>query len=92
MQAKGEAVDRRRIEVQIRAVLLTLRGERRRRRLDTSTMQELRGRARAILDGMAREVGPYPDLESQLQEAFEELDGDNRSKVYARSPEEAASG
>ena len=66
-------MDRRRIELQIRIVLVTFRIEQRRR--DISTMEAFRDRARSIVDALADEVRPYPDLEAQLQEAREELDG-----------------
>jgi hypothetical protein len=65
-------VDRRHIELQIQIVLVTFRIEQGRR--DTSTMEAFRDRARSILDALADEVRPYPDLEAQLQGAREELD------------------
>jgi hypothetical protein len=66
-------VDRRHIELQIQIVLVTFRIEQERR--DTSTMEAFRDRARSILDALADDVRPYPDLEDQLQEAREELAG-----------------
>jgi hypothetical protein len=76
-------VDRRHIELQIRIVLVTFRIEQRRR--DISTMKAFRDRARSILDALADDVRPYPDLEAQLQEAREELAG-ARSATGARPP------
>ena len=64
-------MDRRRIEMQIRAVVVTYRIEQRRR--DAPTMEKFRDRARSILDGLEVEVRPYPDLETQLLEARQEL-------------------
>jgi hypothetical protein len=64
-------VDRRRIELQLRAVLLTYRVEHRRR--DSSTMREFRKRAHALLDGLEAAVGPHPDLKAALDSAREEL-------------------
>ena len=64
-------MDRRRIELQIRAVVVTFRIEQRRR--DESTMEAFHARARAILDALADEVRAYPDLQAQLNDALEEL-------------------
>jgi len=65
-------MDRRRIELQIRIVVVTYRVEQRRR--DSPTMEVLRGRARRLLDGLHEAVRPYPDLQARLDEAREELD------------------
>ena len=64
-------MDRRRIELQIRAVLVTYRIERGRR--DAPTMQLFLGRATALLDGIGAEVQAYPDLAARLLDARQEL-------------------
>lgn len=64
-------MDRRRIELQIRIVVVTYRVEQRR---DSPTMEVFRGRARRLLDGLHQAVRPYPDLQARLNEAREELD------------------
>jgi hypothetical protein len=66
-------VDRHRIEMQIRVVVVTFRAEQRRR--DAATMEEFRDRARSILDGLTEEARLYPDLEARLFQARNELDG-----------------
>jgi hypothetical protein len=48
--SEGRAVDRRRIDLQIRAIVVTYRIERRRR--DSHVMEEFRARARSILGGL----------------------------------------
>ena len=58
--------------MQIRAVMVPFRIERRRR--DSRTMLEFRERARSILAPLDDEVGRYPDLEALLLEARQELD------------------
>ena len=68
-------MDRRRIELQLRAVLLTYRVEHRRR--DSSTMREFRERATSLLDGLEAAVGPHPDLKAALDSAREELMDDD---------------
>ena len=65
-------MDRRHIELQIRAVVLTYRIERGRR--DAATMQLFLARATALLDGIGAEVQSYPDLAVRLLEARQELD------------------
>jgi hypothetical protein len=73
-ESPGGAVDRHRIELQIRAVTVTFRIEQRRR--DASEMHAFRARARSILDSLADEVRPYPELETRLQNALEEVEAD----------------
>jgi hypothetical protein len=68
----GDAVDRRRIDLQIRAIVVTYRIERRRR--DSQVMEEFCARARSILDGLEEEARRYPDLEARLVEARREVD------------------
>lgn len=67
-------MNRRRIDLQIRAVVVTYRVERRRR--DAPTMDVFRERARRLLDDLEKETRPYPDLEERLREARRELDAD----------------
>ena len=68
-------MERRRIELQLRAILLTYRVEHRRR--DSSTMREFRERAYSLLDGLEPAVGGYPDLKAALDSAREELLSDD---------------
>ena len=70
--SEGDAMDRRRIELQIDAVLVPFRIERTRR--GRSTMDEFRARARSILDGIEEDARHYPDLEARLVEVRRELD------------------
>lgn len=65
-------MDRRRIELQIRTVVVTYRVEQRRR--DSPTMEAFRVAARQLLDNLAEAVRPYPDLQARLDEARQELD------------------
>lgn len=65
-------MDRRRIELQIDAVLVPFRIERVRR--GTPTMNEFRARAHSILDGLEGDARRYPDLEARLVEVRRELD------------------
>jgi hypothetical protein len=65
-------VDRRRIELQIRAIVVSYRIEERRR--DGPTMKEFRDRARSILDELEEDARHYPDLEARLVEVRRELD------------------
>lgn len=73
MAAEGD-VNRRRIDMQIRAVLVTYRVERRRR--DAPTMEAFRDRARVLLDELEEKVRQYPDLTARLVEARHELDSE----------------
>ena len=68
-------MDRRRIELQLRAILVTYRVEHRRR--DSSTMREFRERAHSLLDGLQAEVGRFPDLKAALDDARKELLNDD---------------
>lgn len=69
----GDGMDRRQIELQIRAIMVSYRIEMRRR--DSPTMKEFRSRAHALLDGIEDEARRYPDLEARLVETRAELDG-----------------
>lgn len=71
-ETEGDAVDRRRIELQIDAILIPFRIERTRR--DSSTMEEFRAHARSILDGLQEDAREYPDLEARLVEVRRELE------------------
>lgn len=68
-------MDRRRIELQLRAILLTYRVEHRRR--DSSTMREFRERAYSLLDELEAAAGRHPDLKAALDSAREELAADD---------------
>jgi hypothetical protein len=68
-------VDRRRIELQLRVILLTYRVEHRRR--DSSTMRGFRERAHSLLDELEVPVGRYPDLKEALDSARAELSNDD---------------
>jgi hypothetical protein len=82
-------MDRRRIELQIRAIVVPFRIERRRR--DSPTMEEFRARA-PILDGIEDEAGRYPELEALLigarreLESGEEINRSPRPELQERSP------
>lgn len=65
-------MDRRRIELQIRAVLLTYRIEARRR--GPHTMEAFRERARSLLDAAETKIGSDPELQARLDAAREELE------------------
>lgn len=65
-------MDRRHIELQIRAVMVTYRVEQKRR--DSPTMEQFRRQARRILDELDTAVRRYPDLRASLEEARRELD------------------
>jgi len=64
-------VNRRHLELQIRAVVVTYRSEQRRQ--DARTMQSFLARATSILDGIDTEVQAYPDLAARLLEARQEF-------------------
>ena len=79
-------MDRRYIELQIRAVVVTYRIERERR--DAPTMQSFLARATALLDGIGAEVQAYPDLAARLLEARQEL-ADAANNSSSRAEEES---
>jgi len=74
-------VDRRHIELQIRAVVVTFRIERGRR--DAPTMQSFVARATALLNGIDADCQAYPDLAARLLEARHELDAARSSSPEA---------
>jgi hypothetical protein len=65
-------VDKRRIELQLRAIRVTLRVEQPRH--STATMDDVRMRARELLDGLEEAVRPFPDLADELAAARREID------------------
>jgi hypothetical protein len=67
-------VDRRRVALQIRAILVPYRVERRRR--DSATMEQFRLRARFMIDGLEESVGADPELQKALADARQEIDAD----------------
>lgn len=64
-------MDRRRVELQIRAVLVTFRIEQRRR--DSPVMEEFRRRADAIMDSLEIQVDGDPDLLVRISDARREI-------------------
>ena len=67
-------MDRRRIALQIRAILIPYRVERQRR--DSVTMEQYRLRARRMLDALDERVGDDPELRKGLDDARREIDAD----------------
>lgn len=68
-------MDPRRIELQIRIILATYRGER--RRLSSETMVEFRRHAIELLDQLDDGVRASPELAALYAAAREELDRDS---------------
>ena len=67
-------MDRRRIALQIRSILIPYRVERRRR--DTATMEQFRLRARRMMDALEESVEGDPELRKALVDARREIDAD----------------
>jgi hypothetical protein len=67
-------LDRRRFALQLRAILVTYRTERRRR--DSMIMGQFRQRARELLDELEEGVAVHPDLRRQVDAARAEIDAD----------------
>jgi hypothetical protein len=67
-------LDRRRVGLQIRAILVPYRVERRRR--DGVTMHEFRLRARQMIDALEPRVRADPELQRALSDARAEIDAD----------------
>ena len=65
-------MDRRRLELQIDAILIPFRIERTRR--DPVTMDLFRARALSILDGIESDARQHPDVKARLAAARRELD------------------
>lgn len=70
-------MDRRRIELQIRAVLLTYRIETPRR--GSHTMEAFRQRARSLLDATETKIESDPELRASLDAARAELESPDAS-------------
>lgn len=83
-------MDRRHIELQIRAIVVTYRIEQPRR--DAPTMEAFRARAHSLLDGLEAEVLVYPDLAARLLEARQELDLLRVPSVRRRERDDAYQG
>ncbi len=67
-------MDKRRVALQIRAILIPFRVERRRR--DTATMEQFRLRARQMMDGLDESVEGDAELRKALADARQEIDAD----------------
>ncbi len=78
-------MERRHIELQLRAVLVTYRIELKRR--DSATMATFRARALSLLEGLGDEIAPYPDLQDVLRDARRELDGAGIPPEDAKDPD-----
>lgn len=75
-------MDRHRIELQIRAILVTFRGEQRRQ--NSQVMQQFRRRAAELIDQLQSDVDGQPDLEQQLDAARKELGVQRPTEPEAR--------
>lgn len=75
-------MDRRRIELQLRAILVIYRGEKNHR--SAETMKGIRERAEILFRDLEASVEPYPDLKKRLADARHELDGQGPSEEQAR--------
>ena len=71
---ESQPLDRRRITLQIRAILIPYRVERQRR--DSATMERFRLRAREMLDALEESLGDDPELRMALDDARREIDAD----------------
>ena len=67
-------MDRRRIELQMRAILVMYRIER--RGPNRMTVDRFRVRAHQLLDEVDAEVAPHPDLRGRVAEVRAEIDAD----------------
>ena len=76
---------RRKVELQIRAVTVTYRRER--RRLDPDGLRMMRERGRALLDEIESETLPFPELLAALRNVREELERDGRLAAGMLSPQ-----
>ena len=75
-------MDRRRIELQLRAILVIYRGEKNHR--NAETMKGIHDRAEMLFRELEASVEPYPDLKERLADARHELDGPGPSEEQAR--------
>ncbi len=71
---ESQPLDRRRVALQIRAILVPYRVERERR--DGPTMAEFRLRARRMMDALDERVEGDPELQRALADARREIDAD----------------
>ena len=71
---ESQPLDRRRVALQIRAILIPFRVERRRR--DSATMEQFRVRARQMMDALEERVQGDPELRKALADARREIDAD----------------
>ena len=67
-------MDRRRIALQIRAILIPYRVERRRR--DSAIMAEFRLRATRMMDDLEEDASTDPELTKALTDARREIEAD----------------
>ena len=67
-------MDRRQVALQIRAILIPYRVERRRR--DSATLEQFRLRARRMMDELEESVEGDPALQKALADARREIDAD----------------
>ena len=67
---------RRRVELQIRAVAVTYRRER--RRLEAHGLSKMRDRGRTLLNAVEADASPYAELLAALLNVREELERDER--------------
>ena len=68
-------MDRRRIALQIQAILLPYRVERRRR--NSRVMEQFRERARVLLNDLDKSAGTDAELRDALSDARRELESDD---------------
>jgi hypothetical protein len=71
---ESQPLDRRRVALQIRSILIPYRVELRRR--DTATMEQFRVRARQMMDALDERVEGDPELSKALADARREIDAD----------------
>ena len=76
---------RRKVELQIRAVNVTYRRER--RRLDPDGLRVMRERAQALLDALEPEASQFSELLAALRNVREELERDDRLSADRLSPQ-----
>ena len=71
---ESQPLDRRRVALQIRSILIPYRVERQRR--DTATMEQFRLRARRMMDALEESVEGDSELRKALADARREIDAD----------------
>ena len=67
-------MDKRRVALQIRAILVPYRVERQRR--DSATMEQFRLRAKQMIEALEENVEGDPELTKALTDARREIDAD----------------